>query len=260
MHSKKTLDKDILAEIVKYYRLDKRDPVLDPSKFEGWECFSHPSLELHDCNIRSRLPGGHTCEICNHIVGRTCSISCDFQVVCLAVFAWRMGIGGDDFKQALHHNLYELRPEELYDIVIYKFSTEGVDFSTENEKPYIEENNNKIKKYRKKEVIKDIEGSNDSDVKDILERETVSNTVIEDLNVDVMNDIYKEIDSSTEESKDEWLSLMEAAKFYGCTYSNIYMKVNKGVLVPKKIEGHVYVNKKDLTELKSKSRRKRVVK
>jgi len=122
---KKLLDQEILDEIAKYYKI-KVDDTSDLAQFLEWECFSHPSLELHECNNRTLLFGRHRCSSCNHVVGRPCNISCDFQTVCLAVFAWRLGIGGSDFKKALHNNLYKMTSKDLYEEVIKKFTGDEI--------------------------------------------------------------------------------------------------------------------------------------
>lgn len=122
---KKVLDQDILDQIMKYYKIQKAED-FDMSQFLEWECFSHPSLELHECNTRALRPGRHRCGFCDHVVGRPCKLSCDFQNACLAVYAWRLGIGGSDFQKAFKHNLYTLTPDELYDEVIKKFTGDEV--------------------------------------------------------------------------------------------------------------------------------------
>lgn len=122
---KRILDQEILDVIVKYYKI-KITEDFDMSQFLEWECFSHPSLELHECNSRTLLPGRHRCQSCDHVVGRPCNVSCDFQTACLAAFAWRLGIGGSDFQKAFDHNLYKLTPKELYDEVIKKFTGDEV--------------------------------------------------------------------------------------------------------------------------------------
>ena len=127
--SKQVLDEELLKELVKYYKINTSSEEWDDEKYLEWECFSHPNLQLHDCNYRSRLLGGHTCEYCNHSAERPCKYSCDFQHFCLAVFAWRLGIGGAEVKEAIKHNLYVLRKEELYSEVIKKLSMEEMEYA-----------------------------------------------------------------------------------------------------------------------------------
>ena len=116
------LDAEMLKKIVSYYRINTADELWDDEEFLNWECFYHPSLELHECNTRALMPGRHKCKYCNHVVGKPCTVSCHLQNFCLALFAWRMGIGGETIEEALEYNLYQLEPEELYLKVIEKFS------------------------------------------------------------------------------------------------------------------------------------------
>ncbi|MDC1299906.1 helix-turn-helix domain-containing protein [bacterium] len=125
MLPKKVLDQDTLDIIIKYYKIKKSED-FDMSQLLEWECFSHPSLELHECNSRTLLPGRHRCTVCEHVVGRPCNLSCDFQTACLAAYAWRLGIGGSNFRKAFKHNLSKLTPKELYNAVIKKFTGEEV--------------------------------------------------------------------------------------------------------------------------------------
>lgn len=144
--SKKILDEELLKELVKYYRINTSSEEWDSDKFVEWECFSHPSLNYHDCNYRSKLLGGHSCEFCNHLPERPCKYSCDFQHFCLAVFAWRLGIGGEDLNEALNNNLYILKREELFEEVVKVFSMEAIedcesceDYEATEEEDFVEE-------------------------------------------------------------------------------------------------------------------------
>jgi len=130
---KRVLDEELLKELCKYYKINTSSEEWDPDEFLEWECFSHPSLQYHDCNSRAKLLGDHICTVCRHIPGRPCKNSCDFQHFCLAVFAWRLGIGGESLEDALHHNLYILDREGLYNEVIKKFSMEEIEFDSEAE-------------------------------------------------------------------------------------------------------------------------------
>ena len=186
---KKILDENMLDELTKYYKIDTNAESWDPKEFLEWECFSHPSLEYHDCNIRAKLLGGHNCTYCKHVPGRPCNRSCDFQHFCLSVFAWRLGIGGADISGAIKNNLYVLKNEELYLEVIKKFSNEE-----------IEDADSVDKKIPHSSVTED-------DIEEPVEEEEI----IDDPN-------------------DPWLTIKEAAEYYGCTYCNIYNYVNKGEL------------------------------
>lgn len=227
LQPKKELDAEILKEIIKYYRINQDDPNWDPDDYLEWECFSHPSLELHECNCRSRLPGGHLCEHCDHIVGKPCAISCDFQNFCLAVFAWRMGIGGSDFQEAIKHNLYFLTPEQLYDEVIMKFSLEDVDLT------------DSISDESEHSIV-----NVDVDFIRTLEQEK---SVAEKKEIKVK--------SSSIKSEDNLLSISEAAAVYGCTYANIYNYVKEGRLESIVKNRRMFVKREDLLDFKDKARK-----
>ena len=231
--AKKVLDAEILNRVVKYYRINKEDMGWGDNEFANWECFSHPSLELHECNCRARLSGGHTCKRCDHVVGRSCLVSCDFQNFCLAVFAWRIGIGGEEFDEALCHNLYKLRAEELYDEVIKKFSTEAAlefpEISTEiKEKLNVED------------VDPDFEVQEESSMGEV-NQDMVVLTVPQD----------------QEPELEDLLTIKEAAAMYGCTYANIYNYVNAGSL-PSVLKGRrKFVQKGELLKFKDRPRSKK---
>lgn len=120
------LDSNLINEIVNYLKIDTTHPKWDPTTLLDLECFSHPGIETHDCNILAKLPGGHICKKCNHEMGRFCTISCDIQAICWAAFAYRLGIGGKKFDDAMKNNLYVLTPQELYAKVLEKFGKEQV--------------------------------------------------------------------------------------------------------------------------------------
>ena len=218
-YPKVELSLEILDIMAKYYRMDPEDPGWNPEEYVDWECFSHPSLELHDCNIRSRLPGGHRCLHCDHIVGRQCPLSCEFQIFCLGVYAWRIGIGGRDLKKAIEHNLYKLRPEELYEEVIKKFSV-GDPSSVEPEEP---------------ESLLDLEVPIDEDFEKPEEEEPKK--------------------SKVRESKEDMLSISEAATLYGCTYANIYNYVKDGRIPSISKNRRMFVKREDLMEFRDRPRR-----
>lgn len=254
---KKILDSELLNKLVRYYRINPKDPAWNEDEFMEWECFSHPSLELHECNSRSKLPGGHTCEVCEHVVGRPCLISCDFQSFCLAVFAWRIGIGGEDFDEALHHNLYTLRVEELYDEVIKKFSMEEA-----------------------------VEGSSEVSVNNVGEEimvdpDFVIPTETKERSMEDMKKAMESLEVPQEEavcacsegdgcsgctvqetvpSTEELLTITEAAKEYGCTYANIYNYVKAGKLPSVQKGRRHLIDKATLLEFRDRPRSKKAKK
>jgi excisionase family DNA binding protein len=237
--SKKVLDSEILEEVLKYYRVRREDLAISDDEFVDWECFSHPSLELHDCNCRARLPGGHACKSCNHVVGRSCAVSCDLQSFCLGVFAWRIGIGGEDFKEALRNNLYKLNAEELYAEVIKKFS-EG-----------------------------DVPSDNPEDLDTLVEEESEENDM--DMDFEVQNNteensmeyvkqemteltVPTDVEVTQTQDQEDLLTIKEAAALYGCTYANIYNYVNAGSL-PSVMKGRrKFVQKDELLKFKDRPR------
>lgn len=228
---KKELDMEVLKQIIKYYRIDPANPEWDPEEFLEWECFSHPSLELHECNCRARLPGGHKCLHCDHVVGRPCPISCDFQTFCLAVFAWRMEIGGSDFRQALEHNLYTLRPQELYEEVIKKFSLGDAVQLSEPSKPTTE--------------------PSFPDEKVAIDSDFINNEEL----IEIETKTEQPVATEAEMNLDELLSIKEAADIYGCTYANIYNYVKEGRLSAISKGRRMFVKRADLIAFKERPRR-----
>ena len=118
------LSPDIYKLVVNYYKFDPEKFQEEKIKPCAW--FSDPSLEMHECNSRVLLPGGRDCRECRGSVDIPCSISCDIQTVCLAALAYRLGIGGGDFKKAMQRNLYKKSPDELYEEVTVVLSC-GID-------------------------------------------------------------------------------------------------------------------------------------
>jgi len=116
MKPRKALTVDLINLAVGYYKFKLTED--EVSRLENHGCFSQPSLELHECNARVKLPGHQECTFCHHNIYRPCDISCDFQTFCLAVYAWRLGIGGEDLYKAIQRNLYKITPDQLYDEVI----------------------------------------------------------------------------------------------------------------------------------------------
>jgi len=180
------LDDEMLREVIRYYRINTNAEDWNPDEFIGLECFSNPSLELHDCNYRARLLGGHDCKSCCHKFSKPCEISCDMQTFCLAIYAQRMGIGGKSVLDAIENNLYKMKPDELYDSVIKKLAVGDNSFV---------------------EVIK-------------------------------------------ENDNVELLTISEAAKFCGCTYTNVYNAIKAGILSNVEKDKRKLLKKKDVEVFK----------
>ena len=73
------LDVDVLAAMNAFYTTYLGD------SFINLECFSHPSLEKHVCNVQANTEGSSSCEYCSNIKGRPCPITCDVHWFCLEV-------------------------------------------------------------------------------------------------------------------------------------------------------------------------------
>ena len=246
---KKVLDSNLLKELAKYYKIDTSSKSWNPDEFIEWECFSHPSLEYHDCNIRAKLFGGHVCKYCKHIPGRPCVISCDFQHFCLAVYAWRIGIGGSDLHKALNHNLYKLDNEELYGEVIKVLSNEALEEVQDcSNQSCTSCEASQESSYNPTEVLEDTE-AHESEL-------SVSE------GVRTSEDDITEFGKTVFEPCDDKLTIKEAADYYGCTYCNIYNYVNKGRISHEVIDQEgkkpkVLIKKSDLDEFKAKHCKRR---
>jgi len=118
------MSSDILKRISAYYKLNK--DLFERADFTPCNLFSEPALEQHACNSRVMLPGNRQCSECRGSVDVPCAVSCDVQTYCLATYAYRLGIGGEDFEKAIHRNLYKKTPDQLYDEVTLVLSC-GID-------------------------------------------------------------------------------------------------------------------------------------
>jgi excisionase family DNA binding protein len=225
MLPKKLLDMDLLEELAKYYRINKKSEIWKPDDLLEWECFSDPSLQVHECNNRAPLRGGFKCNYCKNIPNRVCKDSCDFRTFCLAVFAWRLGIGDQDLKEALKHNLYVLTEKELYNAVIKKLANE--DIVSEN---VLEDLNN---------IVDEPE-----DIVQEVVKESVPNACV-CVETEEIEPVLPEV---VEENKEDLLSISAAAEYYGCTYANIYNYIKSGRLKHVMDNNVVKVRKSDLDE------------
>ena len=96
---KVSLDKAIYEKINANYNWDLN------SKYLYWECFSHPNLDKHQCNPLALSAGGVKCRYCNNSPLNICKVTCHVSKFCLAVFAYRLGIGGENLNTAVDKNL-----------------------------------------------------------------------------------------------------------------------------------------------------------
>jgi len=231
MLPKKVLDASLLKDLAKYYKIDTSSKSWDPEEFLEWECFSHPSLEYHDCNIRAKLLGGHSCKYCKHVPGRLCNVSCDFQHFCLAVYAWRLGIGGQDISEALNNNLYVLENEELYNEVIKKLSLDALEEVSEC----------------------------DVCACSAKTKEAAGASLVVDEDTDECEP--QKAPEEPSEASDEVFTIKEAADYYGSSYCNLYNYVKQG-RIPHELKktgkrNKVLIKKSDLDEFIAKPRKRR---
>jgi len=183
------LDKVMLGSLNEFYSSKLSDQYLNN------ECFSHPDLESHICNIKYPLDGGKECTYCKHIVGRRCHVTCHIHHFCLAVFAYRLGIGGEDMSQALKNNTTKTSFNKLQQQVVAALKVED-DEDFENTLGDAAQD------------ISRVELNGDE------KQAASSNKVEEDF-----------VDTSKE---DELISIREAANLYGCSYYNMYSHAKKG--------------------------------
>lgn len=199
---KRMLDIELLEEAARFYNL--KVSKFKASDYVDWECFSHPSLELHECNSRAKLPGRHACKCCDNVVGKPCDISCDFQQFCLAVYAWRAGIGGADFRTALNNNLYVLDKEALYKEVTSKIAVEELD-ECDDCKPAKKATNKETNMQSNDEMV-----CTESVCCDACACEGCA--------------------CKAEEASPDLLTVSQAALYCGCTYANIYNHIKHGTI------------------------------
>lgn len=189
----------------------------------GWECFSHPDLNVHECNPYRKLKGDHACEHCNNIFGRHCPITCHIHHVCLAAYGYRLGVGGDEFWVAISHNLRYLSFEQLYTLV-----QEAVD------------------------------KKNDATLGAYVPQDRVQLALFRD-RVNKRKGSQKKKPKTDLITEDGFalLPLSEAAKRYGCSYVNVYSHVERGNLRKHRIDNILYVREDDLDALMVKRRNRK---
>lgn len=206
------LDKPLLERMGKYYKHKFNSEIVN------LECFSHPDLEHHECNPSAKLPGEVDCKICRHVLGRVCQITCHISQFCLLMFAYRLGIGGEDFDTAFEINS-QMSYEDLSNVVTKRLLE--IKRGSVSEKPI------------PKKVIE----------------------VVPEFNLaeEIANDYVDETAEAI--SGGEWLTIKEAAEFYGSTYANIFSHVSKGNLPHRIFGGVKKVSKGDLLEMKSRNKK-----
>lgn len=249
------LDYDILKWLNDYYSY-----TLTAEKHIEKECFSAPDLELHGCCIYAKLPGDKECDGCKHKAGRLCPITCIIHEFCLAAYAYRLGIGGDDQNKAIAENL-KLKYRDLYNKVQEVIGSMNGEESTrimsvteiDGKLPpqsIIDKMANTAEEKEKsempqvptEEVVPLVEG--------VVMEETPEPTPEGNTQLD------KELDEQLEQEAsdtDPLLTVKEASELWGCTYANICHKIKSGVLMVEMVNNKKKVRKSDILRLKDKA-------
>lgn len=262
---KVALDYDILKWVNEYYSFS-----LKPENHVPKECFSAPDLNLHGCCVYAKLPGDKTCT-CNHVPNRMCQITCYISEFCLAAYAYRLGIGGDNQNVAISENL-KLGYKKLYNMVkdvlaemgkgeesTRVMSSNEIDLkippqsvidkmADEAEEKGEEEMPQKLVE----EVVPLVEGV-------VVEEPTKEDELEETIEAQVDPKLDQEIDAKMEEKASETdplLSVKEAAALWGCTYANISQKLKTGTLKVEMVGKKKMVRKSDVLRAKNKRSRK----
>jgi len=223
------LDERMLEVANKFYSSRLADNALNR------ECFSHPDMDSHICNLKARLDGGEECTYCNHIFRRRCYITCDIHNFCLAVYAYRLGIGDEDLGKAIKVNL----------AVTYNKLHADVMEATRVEANEVVQECGEAQDIRAVRVaIPDVEvvATSISEAHQGLPIITVEEEfkVVEELPVPDID-----IDDG------EYLTVQEAAELFECTGPNIYAYINRGILEKHRVKGKGVVRRADILELKA---------
>lgn len=226
MKPRMQLTRELINIALKYYKF--KFNTSDYARWENHGCFSQPSLELHECNARVKLPGKRECKFCKHNVDRPCDISCDFQTFCLAVYAWRLGIGGEDLHKAIQRNLYKITPDQLYDEVISKLVGSSLDVE-----PVVEE----------VEVVESVV------------EEPVIPEQPEEESVGIDNNSITL--PSSEVGKEKYYTIPEAAKALKKSLPYVYVLLRSGQLKEEKVGDKRMVTDESVREYNANSKRKR---
>lgn len=226
------LDRQMLDRISEFYNVNVDESAI------GVECFSHPSLNAHECNPAAKLAGGTACQFCNHIFERSCQITCNISRFCLAVFAYRIGIGGDDFERALQHN-GQMDYEKLYKLVQGRLN----DLEHGGSEVPVKDDLQLSLEFRGKRRL----GKNG--VKRVKELgKELAKTVSKNSSRGLAESLSK--NSSSGEIDEDWITISSAAELYGCSYVNVYNHLRKGNLKSAKIKGTKHVRKSEVLKLK----------
>ena len=256
---KVTLDYNILKWLNEYYSYS-----LSAEANLEKECFSAPDLDLHCCCCYAKLPGDKTCK-CSHVPGRMCQITCIIYEFCLAAYAYRLGIGGDDQNTAIKENL-KLKYKDLYNKVqdiLESMNSKGAESTRVMSSREIDGKLPPQSTIDK--LAKEAEEKGEEDMSQVPENEVVplvEGVVMEEAPEEPEKPVEPptmdatEIDAHMEEvarETDPLLSIQEAADLYGCTYANISHKIKAGSLLVEMDGKQKKVRKSDVIRLSEKT-------
>lgn len=203
------LDRPMLDRINEFYSARLGTEVI------GLECFSDPQLRSHICSILALPENGQSCEHCKNVFGRQCLVTCHIHYFCLAVYAFRLGIGEKKkttINGALKHNLKTLSYKKLHTLVMELLEEDAVSGGETLLSPG--ETTDSMP-----------EGQETARRKRGRKRKTGS--VFDDDGV-------------------ELITITQAAEIYGCTYVNMYSHVRRGNVEKVEHGGANYVRKTDV--------------
>lgn len=227
---------DVMKNLIEeHYRIRLEDVHL------GKPCFSNPQIGVHCCNARAPLPGDMDCDVCHKDPYALCTRSCHINRFCLAVYAWRLGIGQTEMYGAIKENLtkdYDQLLEDLYT------ATKGTDLERRHVMP-------EVKSTPLADAMKP-EGEatqQSSPLPDEVEADARSIATVG--NQENLGEAF------TETTPDDLIGMQAAAELWGCSAPNIYGKVRDGKLIAHLVDGRKFVSQADVMKLKATSSRSR---
>ena len=215
------LDRAMLDEINEFYSARLGEEAI------GLECFSDPKLNSHICNISALPENGQPCEYCKNVFGRQCLVTCHIHYFCLAVFAYRLGIGEKKrttLKSSIKNNLKTLSYKKLYSLVM--------EILEEGKAPEGEKVQEKEQIDPPVEVPVEISASEEKKKPKKKRGKKKKEPVFDDAGV-------------------ELITITQAAEIYECTYVNMYSHVRRGNVEKVVYNGMNYVRKKDVVDFKN---------
>lgn len=238
--SRVLLDEKMLEVANKFYSSTLAENALNR------ECFSHPDMDSHICNPLARLDGGEECTYCDHMFRKRCYITCHIHRFCLAVYAFRLGIGDDDLWKAIKVNTTGTPYSKLHESVM-----EAIRVEPDEKVPECGE-------------AQDIRAVKIADPESVTIATTTPSPGAQGLPVVNTDTVEEEaVEDFVEEppvpiDDTEYLTIQETADLFGCTPPNIHSYAARGRIEKLKVNGVVVVRKADALELRdNKGKRKK---